>query len=63
MKNIVSLRARAFAGEGIKRHNVQVDPDGTVRVYDSTAGHYTLCHSLTENAKRRARKLCRDSVK
>lgn len=23
------------------------DADGTVRVYDSVAGYYTTCHSLT----------------
>jgi hypothetical protein len=25
----------------------RADADGTVRVWDSVAGHYTTCHSLT----------------
>ena len=35
-----------------------VDEDGSVRVYDSVAGHYTTCHALTPapvaSARRRA---------
>lgn len=29
------------------RVRATVDTDGTVRVWDSVAGHYTRCHSLT----------------
>lgn len=33
------------------------EKDGTVYVYDNVAGHYTTCHSLTENQKKRVRRL------
>ncbi len=36
----------AFATE-TGTYRAQVDTDGTVRVWDSVAGHYTRCHSLT----------------
>lgn len=62
----VTIRARAFSGEGIRTHRCRVDADsvlpmtgavvhGLIRVWDSVAGHYTTCHSLSDSAKRRAR--------
>lgn len=33
------------------------DTDGTVRVWDSVAGHYTTCHSLTPAQIARVRRL------
>lgn len=36
-------------------YRATVDADGTVRVWDSTAGHYTTCHSLTPAQERSAR--------
>ena len=53
----ITIRAKAFSHEGIGSYLVQVDPDGTVRVWDSVAGHYTLLHVLSASAIRRARKL------
>jgi hypothetical protein len=53
----VTIKARAFSGENIKAHSVAVDADGTVRVWDSVAGHYTTCHSLSKAARDKARKL------
>lgn len=50
------IRAKAFAGRGIETVKVMVSGDGTIRVYDSVAGHYTTCHSLTPHAIRRIRK-------
>lgn len=52
----ISTKAKAFCGrmESIK---AMVDADGTVLVYDSVAGHYTTCHSLSQSAIRRIRKL------
>ena len=35
------------------RARVRVDADGTVRVWDSCAGHYTLVHSLSPRTCRR----------
>lgn len=43
----MTVRCKAFSGEGIKDHRVRVD-DANVRVYDQTSGHYTLCHSLSK---------------
>ena len=37
---------RAFS-DGTKTRLFDLDADGTVRVYDPIAGHYTVCHSLT----------------
>ncbi|MCE5336801.1 MAG: hypothetical protein LLG06_19665 [Desulfobacteraceae bacterium] len=51
-----TIRARAFSGEGIREHRVMVDGDGTVRVYDSAAKHFTRCHILSISAQQRARK-------
>lgn len=53
---VVTIRARAFSGDRIRDHRCTVDADGTVRVWDEVAGHYTTCHSLTRGALARARK-------
>jgi len=52
----VTTKAKAFAGR-MSTIRASVDQDGTVRVYDSVAGHYTTCHSLSASAQRRIRKL------
>lgn len=54
---VIETRARAFAGRGVEDVRCQIDPDGTVTVWDSVAGHYTRCHSLGESAIRRIRRL------
>ena len=51
----ITIRARAFAGESVRAQRVSVDEDGTIRVYDAVAGHYTTCHSLSASAQRRIR--------
>lgn len=53
----ITARAKAFSNEGIKTHKFSVDADGAVRVWDSVAGHYTTCHSLSKSAEARIRKL------
>jgi hypothetical protein len=55
MAKQITVRARAFSGEGVREHRVEVEADGTVRVWDSVAEHYTLCHSLSPSAERRIR--------
>lgn len=52
----LTIRAKAFAGRGVETIRCTVDA-GSVRVWDSTAGHYTLCHSLSPAAQRRIRRL------
>lgn len=49
----ITLRAKAFSGQGVKTHRMTVS-EGTVRVWDSVAGHYTTCHSLSPAAVKRA---------
>jgi hypothetical protein len=51
----LTIKAKAFAGEGVRTNRVIVDD--TVRVFDSVAGYYTTCHSLSAHAVRRIRKL------
>lgn len=53
----ITARAKAFSNEGVKPHKFNVDTDGTVRVWDSVAGHYTTCHCLSKSAEARIRKL------
>lgn len=38
-------------------YRAYADADGVVRVYDSVAGCYTVCHGLTLTQVRRVRKL------
>lgn len=54
---VVTIRAKAFNGDRIRVHLCMVAANGVVRVWDSVAGHYTTCHSLSGDALRRARKL------
>jgi WD40 repeat protein len=42
----LSITTVAFSSHGKARHAVTVDDDGTVRVWDSVAGHFTSCHSI-----------------
>jgi hypothetical protein len=55
----ITARAKAFSNECIKSHKFSVDADGTVRVWDAVAGHYTTCHSLSKSAEARIRKLAK----
>ena len=52
----LTVRAKAFSNEGVRDHRVMVD-DANVRVLDSVAGHFTLCHSLSKSAIKRIIKL------
>lgn len=52
----LTVRARAFAGQGVRTHEVTVHADGTIRVWDAVAGHYTTCHSLSRQTQARIRK-------
>jgi len=56
----LTIRARAFTAEGVRAHRVYVDDSKIVRVWDSVAGHYTVCHSLSDSAIRRIRRLAAD---
>lgn len=49
---VITARAKAFGGEGVREHRMLVD-DVRVRVWDSVAGYYTTCHSLSKAAIKR----------
>jgi hypothetical protein len=57
MTKTITARAKAFTTEGVRSHKMRVEGDGTVQVWDSVAGHYTRCHSLSRRAVARIRKL------
>ena len=57
----ITIRCKAFSGEGVRTHRVMVDEDGTVRVWDSVAGHYTVCHSLSPRSQRRIARLAAEA--
>jgi len=56
MSTEIKFRAEAFTGEGRRNKKAIVSGDGSVRVWDSVAGHYTSCHALTEKVVNRIRK-------
>ena len=51
------IRCKAFSCEGVRLNKVLVEPgrDGAVLVWDSVAGHYTTCHSLSAKTQDRIR--------
>ena len=44
----MTIRCRAFSGEGVRNNKILVEPgkNGRVLAWDSVAGHYTACHSI-----------------
>lgn len=57
METNLTIRARFFSHFPVETRKVIVEDDGTIRVWDDVAGHYTVCHSLTRADQRRIRKL------
>lgn len=55
----ISMRCKPFSFR-MKEHHLLVDADGTIRVYDSIAGHYTTCHRLGKYAQSKAIRLARE---
>jgi len=55
----ITMTTKAFSTETRRPYRMTVDADGTVRVYDSTAGHYTTCHSMSERSMQIARRKAR----
>jgi hypothetical protein len=57
----LTIRCKAFAGQGVRLHQIMVDADtcegkrGAVRVWDDLCGHFTACHSISEKAVQRIR--------
>jgi len=44
----LTARVKASAGRPAQEYRLSIDADGTVRVWDRIAGHYTLCHDLSD---------------
>lgn len=71
MTKTFEIRAKAFNGK-LETVKVQVTIEtlpitqqrvcGVIRVWDSVAGYFTLCHSLSESAKRRIRHIAMESL-
>jgi len=55
----ITARAKAFSTESMSEYRFLVDNDGTVRVYDDIAGHFTRCHALSARQQQRIRKLAK----
>jgi len=56
---IAKVYAQAFTGDGARVHGMLVDEGGELRVWDEIAGHWTVCHSLSEGAIRRITEIAR----
>jgi hypothetical protein len=54
---IITAVARPFRAFPRGTYTFCVDDDGTVRVWDSVANHYTTCHGLSVHSQQRIRKL------
>ena len=59
---IVKIRAKAFTGMGVQLIECVVDLDGSVRVYDDIAKHFTRCHSLCKSAQAKIRKIAQGKI-
>ena len=49
-----TARVRAFSGENVRKHRILVK-GCEVRVFDEVAGHFTLCHILSDRTMRKLR--------
>lgn len=53
-----------FTGAARRRNRIMVSRDGTVRVFDPVAEHYTTCHTLSDaeqdRLRDRARRVARE---
>lgn len=51
----MEFRGKVFTGGGIETVDVRVDDEGTIRVWDEIAQHWTLCHSISVRNQRQIR--------
>jgi len=52
----ITMMTKAFSAEARSTYRIAVDEDGTVRVWDSVAGHYTRLHGMTARSMAAARR-------
>jgi len=57
MSEIKTVNVKNAFSDLIGTYSAYADEDGTVRVWDSSAGHYTTCHNLTENQIKYVRRM------
>jgi len=57
----MEFRGKVFSGQGVQIADVRVDEDGTVRVWDDVAGHWTTCHSISARNLRAIRRAAKQS--
>jgi len=55
----IYMRAKAFTNQPIQEYCFDV-ADKQVRVYDSIAGYFTVCHALSQRAEKRILKLAKE---
>lgn len=53
----IQAKVKAFSNEGVRLNRLSVDANGTVRVWDSIAGHYTTVHNMSAATQSRIRKM------
>lgn len=53
----LTVRCKAFSCEGVRNNRLLVEADGTIRVFDSVAGHYTTAHAISKATESKIRKL------
>lgn len=60
LTTVQTFRANATAFSGQEGSwKFLVETDGTVRIYDDVAGHYTIHHGMTPRAEARVRNIAR----
>ena len=52
----ITMITKAFSSETRRAYRMTVDADGRVWVWDSIAGQYTTCHSMSERSMAIARR-------
>lgn len=57
MPKELTVRCKPFCNEPTHLHQLTLDTDGTIRVYDDIAGHYTVVHTLSERELNRIRRM------
>ena len=57
MDTIITAVAKPFTNFPRGKYTFAIDASGIVRVWDSVAGHYTRCHSMSTRGQQRIRTL------
>lgn len=63
MTKTKAIEARVKCFGVLTTYRVSIGPDGTVKVYDSVAGHYTRCHDLSVRQQSKLREIAQKEVR